>query len=73
MEVTDLNRTTGQAIHDFYDKHDFGEDGGINKKYAWIKFGFFDIFDTIYCRNFSYLDNSKNNLMIVKISTNISL
>lgn len=43
MEATNLNVTTGQAIQDFYDKHDFGEDGGINKKYAWIKFGFFSI------------------------------
>ena len=27
----------------FLSKNDFGEDGGINKKFAWIKFGFFSI------------------------------
>jgi hypothetical protein len=35
--------TTGQAIQDFYDRHDFGDEGGANEKYAWIKFGFFSI------------------------------
>lgn len=43
MEITNLNDSTGKAIQDFYDRHDFGEDGGINEKYAWIKFGFFSI------------------------------
>jgi hypothetical protein len=43
METTNLNWTTGQAIQDFYDRHDFGEDGGVNEKYAWIKFGFISI------------------------------
>ncbi len=43
MEIKNLNWTTGQAIKDFYDKHDFGEDGGVNEKYAWIKFGFISI------------------------------
>lgn len=43
MEVNNLNLTTGEAINDFYDKHDFGEDGGVNEKYAWIKFGFISI------------------------------
>jgi len=35
--------TVKQAIQNFYDQHDFGDDGGINEKYAWIKFGFFSI------------------------------
>jgi len=43
MEATNLNWTTEQAIQDFYNTHDFGEDGGINEKYAWIKFGFISI------------------------------
>lgn len=43
MEAIDLNLTIGQAIQDFYDKHDFGADGGISEKYAWIKFGFISI------------------------------
>lgn len=43
MEAINLSLTMGQAIKDFYDKHDFGEDGGVNEKYAWIKFGFFSI------------------------------
>ena len=43
MEAKNLNRLTGQAIQDFYEKYDFGKDGGINKKYAWIKFGFISI------------------------------
>ena len=43
METENSNITIGQAIQIFYDKHDFGEDGGINEKYAWIKFGFISI------------------------------
>jgi hypothetical protein len=43
MEINNSNWTIEQAIQDFYDKHDFGEDGGVNEKYAWIKFGFFSI------------------------------
>ena len=43
MEVKTLNQTVGQSIQEFYDRHDFDEDGGINEKYAWIKFGFFSI------------------------------
>lgn len=38
-----LTQTVGQSIQDFYDRHDFGEDGGVNEKFAWIKFGFFSI------------------------------
>lgn len=38
-----LNQTVGQSIQDFYNRHDFGEDGGVKEKYAWIKFGFFSI------------------------------
>lgn len=43
MQTINLQETVGQSIQDFYDKHDFGDDGGINEKYAWIKFGFFSI------------------------------
>lgn len=35
--------TVEKAIQDFYKTHDFGEDGGIHEKYAWIKFGFIAI------------------------------
>ncbi len=37
------NNTVQQAIAKFYSENDFGDDGGINEKYAWIKFGFFSI------------------------------
>jgi hypothetical protein len=43
MEATNINHTVGQAIQDFYTKNDFGEDGGVSKKYAWAKFGFLSI------------------------------
>lgn len=36
-------QTVEQSIQDFYDRHDFGEDGGVNEKYAWIKFGFLSV------------------------------
>ncbi len=35
--------TVEQAIQGFYTKHNFGDDGGVNEKFAWIKFGFFSI------------------------------
>ena len=31
MEIYDSNQTVGKSIQDFYQKNDFGEDGGINK------------------------------------------
>lgn len=43
MLINTPTQTVGQAIQNFYNFHDFGEDGGINEKYAWIKFGFFSI------------------------------
>lgn len=43
MEKTTSTQTIQQAIQQFYDKNNFGEDGGINEKYAWIKFGFFSV------------------------------
>lgn len=43
MQTNTSTQTVGQAIQHFYDLHDFGEDGGINEKFAWIKFGFFSI------------------------------
>ncbi len=42
-KTINLNHTVGELIQDFYDKNDFGEDGGKSKKLAWIKFGFFSI------------------------------
>lgn len=32
--------TIKEALADFYSNHDYGEEGGINKNFAWIKFGF---------------------------------
>lgn len=43
IESLDINQTIGKSIQDFYQKNDFGEDGGINEKFVWIKFGFFSI------------------------------
>lgn len=43
MEAINVDQTVGEAINDFYDQHDFGEDGGVNEKYAWIKFGFISV------------------------------
>lgn len=39
MRPEDLNLTTGEAIRAFYDRNDFGDDGGASESYAWIKFG----------------------------------
>jgi hypothetical protein len=61
MQTEDLNITIGQAIQDFYDKHDFGEDGGINEKYAWIKFGFISI-------PIPNADSRKNNVYLHDVS-----
>ncbi|MGO4294316.1 hypothetical protein [Chitinophaga sp. RAB17] len=35
--------TVEQALQNFYKQHNYGAEGGINEKYAWIKFGFFSI------------------------------
>lgn len=43
MQTNISTQTVEQAIQQFYDQHDFGDDGGINEKWAWIKFGFFSI------------------------------
>lgn len=43
METINSSQTVGKSIQDFYNKNDFGADGGISKKLAWIKFGFFSI------------------------------
>lgn len=43
METTNINPTVGQAVQHFYAKNDFGEDGGVSKKYAWAKFGFISL------------------------------
>jgi hypothetical protein len=31
------------ALQDFYKNNNFNKNGGVNEKYAWIKFGFFSI------------------------------
>lgn len=33
------NWTVGQAVQNFHEIHHYGYEGGINEKYAWIKFG----------------------------------
>lgn len=43
METTQSTPTVQQSIQQFYDKNNFGEDGGMNEKYAWIKFGFLSV------------------------------
>ncbi|NRT10741.1 hypothetical protein [Flavobacterium sp. 14A] len=57
MDRIAFNKTVGEAIQEFYDVNDFGEDGGINNKLAWIKFGFF----SIPIPNF---DSRKNNVYL---------
>jgi hypothetical protein len=37
------DQTVGQAVQDFYIKYNYGEEGGIHEKYAWMKFGFLSI------------------------------
>ena len=37
------NISVAYAVEQFYTQHDFGEDGGIHEKYAWIQFGFFSL------------------------------
>jgi hypothetical protein len=37
------NRTVEQAVQDFYAQRNYGYEGGIYEKYAWIKFGSFSI------------------------------
>ncbi len=32
--------TVAQALQDFYSRHNYGEEGGIHERFAWIKFGF---------------------------------
>lgn len=35
--------TVQEALAEFYRENNFGDDGGVSKKVAWIKFGFFSI------------------------------
>ena len=35
--------TVAQALQAFYDQHGYGKEGGIHKRFAWIKFGFISI------------------------------
>lgn len=43
METLRPTQTVQQLIQEFHKKNNFGEDGGINEKFAWIKFGFFSL------------------------------
>ncbi len=43
MKGAYLDETVGKAVQDFYHTNNFGEDGGVNEKYAWIKFGFISL------------------------------
>jgi hypothetical protein len=43
MNSINHSKTVGESIQEFYSKNDFGDDGGINKKFVWIKFGFFSM------------------------------
>lgn len=43
MMVANPNQTVGEALQAFYDKNNFGEGGGVNENYVWIKFGFFSL------------------------------
>jgi hypothetical protein len=43
MEKIDADFTVEKAISNFYDQNDFGDDGGVSEKIAWLKFGFFSI------------------------------
>ncbi len=43
MELRNSEQTVGQLVADFYEKNNFGDDGGVAEKYVWIKFGFFSI------------------------------
>jgi len=43
METINPTWTIQQALSYFYKQNKFGENGGANKKLAWIKFGFFSI------------------------------
>lgn len=35
--------TVFEAINEFYNRNNFGEDGGVSKKWIWFKFGFISI------------------------------
>jgi hypothetical protein len=35
--------TVLDAINEFYNRNNFGEDGGVSKKWIWFKFGFISI------------------------------
>ncbi len=43
MEKIDTGCTVEKAISNFYDQNDFGDDGGVSKKIAWLKFGFIQL------------------------------
>jgi len=68
METTTSARTVQQAIQEFYHKNDFGEDGGVNQKIAWIKFGFFSLpmpnfesrKDNVYLHDVSHIVTGNN-------------
>jgi hypothetical protein len=43
MHSDSPHHTVKEALKDFYARHNYGDEGGINERYAWIKFGFFSI------------------------------
>ncbi len=43
MNATNPNQTVGEALQIFYDANNFGEGGGVEEDYVWIKFGFFSV------------------------------
>ena len=43
METIALKQTVAESIQEFYNKNNFGEEGGKYERFVWIKFGFFSI------------------------------
>ncbi len=35
--------TVSESINEFYNRNNFGDDGGVSKKWVWFKFGFISI------------------------------
>ena len=43
MGTIALKQTVAESIQEFYNKNNFGEEGGKYERFVWIKFGFFSI------------------------------
>lgn len=56
-----MNTTVGQHIASFYKDNNFGEDGGVSKKVAYIKFGFINF-------PIPNLESRKNNVLFHDIN-----